>query len=37
MVAGVELADQCTASVLIQSLDVLVEPDVLASDCRNTL
>ena len=37
MVARIELAEVQTSSILIQSLDIFVEPYVLASDSRCTL
>ena len=37
MVTGVELTKMQTSSVLVESLDVLVKPDVLAADGRYAL
>ena len=37
MISCVELSKVQTASVLVQSLDILIEPDVLASDSGNSL
>jgi hypothetical protein len=37
MVTGIELTKMQTAAVLIEPLDVLVKPDILATDGRNSL
>ena len=37
MVTGIELTQMCSASILIEPLDILVKPYILASDGRNAL
>ena len=37
MVTGVELSEVKTTSVLVESLDILIKPDILTSDSGYTL